>query len=552
MNTENPFFNPHYSTPHETPPFDQIRLEDYEPAFMEGMKRDKAFIDSIVKNPEEPTFDNTVAVTVEDDMLERVSKVFFCLLSSNTSDELDALAQRMAPLLTEHANDILFNREYFMRVKAVVDNHRVLTPEEEMLLKNVYDGFHRAGADLPPEQQEQLRAMNMELSALTLQFSQNKREDTNAFILHLTDKTQIEGLPDTAIDAAANAARERGLEGWVITLQAPSYGPFMTYARDRELRRQLYIAKNTICIHPDDEHNNEDIVRRIVDLRRRRAQLLGYDTYADYVLEHRMARNRQGVEQLLDQLLEAYMPAAQAEIADVEQTARRIEGDDFKMQPWDFSYYSHKLKMERYNIDAEMLRPYFELDRVKEGVFGLATKLYGITFERRTDIPVYHPEVEAFEVKDADGSYLAVLYTDFHPRASKQSGAWMTSFKDQWISKRDGNSRPHVSLVMNFTRPTPTRPALLTLGEVETFLHEFGHALHAIFANTRFASLSGTNVYWDFVELPSQLMENFATRPEWLATFARHYQSGEPLPAELVERIVASNNFHAAGEFLPA
>lgn len=552
----NPFWDKHYPTLHETPPFDKIRLEDYEPAFLEGMKRDREFIDRIAANPEEPTFDNTIAVVSFDDLLERVSKVFHCMLSAETSDELDALAQRMAPLLTQHANDIIFNRRYFERVDAVNRHHRELDAEEQMLLQTCHDGFVRAGANLPEEKQQRLREMNVELSELTLQFSQNKLKETNAFHIHVTDESQLAGLPDTAREAAAATARERGLEGWVFTLQAPSYGPFMTYADDRELRRQMYTAKNTICAH-GDERDNREIVRRIVNLRRERAQLMGYGCYADFVLERRMAENKENVYRLLDQLLEAYLPAARRELEAVEQMARQTEGDDFEMQPWDFSYYSHKLKMQRWNIDAEMLRPYFQLERVKEGVFDLATRLYGITFHERSEIPVYHPDVTAYEVLDADGSFLAVLFTDFHPRTSKQSGAWMTSFKDQWIGPEEGctdlndksqwkNSRPQVSLVMNLTKPTPTKPALLTLGEVETFLHEFGHALHGIFANTRFASLSGTNVYWDFVELPSQLMENFATEPAWLQTFARHYQTGEPLPQELIDRIVASNNFNVA------
>ena len=552
----NPFWDRHYPTPHETPPFDKIRLEDYEPAIMEGMKRDREFIDRIANNPEPPTFDNTIAVVSFDDLLERVSKVFSCMLSADTSDELDALATRLAPLLTQHANDIIFNRRYFERVEAVYKNHRELNAEEQMLLQNCYDGFVRAGVNLPEEKQQRLRQMNVELSELTLQFSQNNLKDTNAFQLHITDEAQLAGLPDSAREAAAAAARERDLDGWLFTLHAPSYGPFMTYADDRELRRQMYMAKNTICTHGDDR-DNRDLVRRIVNLRLERARLMGYECYADLVLERRMAENKGNVFHLLDELIDAYLPAARRELAEVEQLARRLMGSDFEMRPWDFSYFAHKLKMERWNIDAEMLRPYFELGRVKQGVFGLATRLYGITFHERKDIPVYHPDVTAYDVLDGDGTFLAVLYTDFHPRASKQSGAWMTSFKDQWIGPEEGcsdptdasqwkNSRPQVSLVMNLTKPTPTKPSLLTLGEVETFLPEFGHALHGIFANTRFASLSGTNVYWDFVELPSQLMENFATEPAWLQTFARHYETDAPLPQTLIDRIVASNNFNIA------
>ena len=545
MERQNPFYTKHYATPHETAPFDQIRLEDYEPAMLEGIRQDDAFIQGILDNPEAPSFDNTVAVTSPDDLLERVTKVFFNLLSAQTNDEMDALAQKMSPILTEHANNIMFNPRFFQRVKAVYENHGSLTPEEETLLEKSYDGFIRAGAALDEEHKNRLREINAELAQLTLQFSQNNLKDTNAFQLHITDEQQLNGLPDSSREAAALAAKEAGKEGWLFTLHAPSYGPFMTYADDRELRRQMYLAKNTICIKAD-EFNNTEIVRRIVNLRLERAQLLGYRCHADYVLKNRMAESVENVNRLMDQLLEAYMEPARREMQEIADLARLQQGQDFQLMPWDFSYYGHKLKMQRFNIDAEMLRPYFELARVKEGVFGLATKLYGITFRENKEIPVYHPDVTAYEVLDEDGTFLAVLYTDFFPRSSKQAGAWMTSYKDQWISKEDGNSRPHVSLVMNFTKPTETKPALLTLGEVETFLHEFGHALHGIFANTRFAALSGTNVYWDFVELPSQFMENFAVEPAFLNTFARHYQTGEPIPQELLDRIVQSRNFNVA------
>ena len=565
----NPFFTKHYKTPHETAPFNEIRLEDYEPAMLEGIRQDSAFIQSIIDNPEAPTFDNTIAVTTPDDLLERVTKVFYNLLSADTTDEMEALAQKMAPILTEHANDILFNKEYFQRVKAVYDQYhsqengepstekpRELTPEENTLLETSYEGFVRAGAALDEQQQQRLREINNEMALLTLQFSQNNLKETNAFELHITDEADLAGLPDSAREAAALAAQENGKQGWLFTLHAPSYGPFITYADNRELRRQMYMAKNTICIQ-DNEQNNVEIVRKIVNLRQERAQLLGYRTYADFVLKHRMAESASNVYDLMDKLLDAYLEPARKELADIEAIARESQGDDFQLQPWDFSYYGHKLKMQRYDIDAEMLRPYLELARVKEGVFGLATRLYGITFRENTEIPVYHPDVDAYEVLDADGSFLAVLYCDFFPRKGKQSGAWMTSYKDQWIGPEDDcptpndpstwtNSRPHVSLVMNFTKPTATKPALLTLGEVETFLHEFGHALHGIFANTRFASLSGTNVYWDFVELPSQIMENWAVEPEFLNTFARHYQTGEPLPQDLIDRIVSSRNFNVA------
>lgn len=544
-NRRNPFFAHPYETPHDTAPFDQIRLEDYEPAFMEGIRQDDELTDTIVNNPEPPTFDNTISFSVPDNLLGRVGNVFFNLLSAETNDDMDALAQKMSPILTEHANNVLLNEKLFARVKAVYESHRELTPEEQMLLEKSYDGFIRSGANLSPEDKEKFRAISKELGQLTLQFSQNNLKETNAFLLLLTDKQDLAGLPESAIEAAALAAKERNLEGWLFTLHAPSYNPFMTYADNRELRKRMYMARNTICTH-DNDCNNTDIVRRIVNLRRERAQLLGYPTFADFILQKRMAENSENVYKLLNDLLEAYLPTAREEVKAVEQKAKETEGEDFVLQPWDFGYYAHKLQLEKFNLDAEMLRPYFELSRVKEGVFGLATRLYGITFKENKDIPVYHPDVTAYEVFDKDGSYLAVLYTDFHPRKGKQSGAWMTSYKDQWIDEDGTDHRPHVSVTMNLTKPTESKPALLTLGEVETFLHEFGHALHGIFSRTRFESLSGTSVYWDFVELPSQIMENFSVERDFLNTFAKHYQSGEPLPDELIDRIVQSRNFNAA------
>ena len=380
---------------------------------------------------------------------------------------------------------------------------------------------------------------------LTLQFSQNLLKENKAYTLHITDKAQLDGLPETAIAAAAQNAKEKEQEGWVFTLDYPSYSPFMTYSTQRELRKEMYMARNTECIH-DNDSNNLEICKRLVNLRRELAQLLGFDTYADYVLKHRMATNIDNVYQLLNDLIAAYKPTAVKEVAEIEALAKKLEGDDFDIKPWDFSYYSHKLQMEKFNLDAEMLRPYFQLDKVIDGVFGLANKLYGITFKENKDIPVYHPDVKAYEVFDKDGSYLAVFYADFFPRKGKQGGAWMTEFQGQWIDHKGNNVRPHVSVVMNFTKPTEEKPALLTLGEVETFLHEFGHSLHGMFANTRFESLSGTNVWWDFVELPSQFMENYAVEKDFLRTFAFHFQTGEPLPDELIERIVKSRNFMAA------
>ena len=550
INRKNPFFEP-YNTPHDTVPFDRIALDDYEEAFMEGIRRDDEEIEKTVNNPEEPTFENTI-VRIDNekgnhyyDLLDRVSNVFSCMLSAETSDELDELAQKMSPILTKHSNDVRLNKRLFERIKYVYEHHRELTPEEKMLLDNCYDGFVRSGALLNDEDKERLRTLTEEASMLSLQFSQNLLKENKAFKLHITDKAQLDGLPDTAIEAAAQNAAEENEEGWIFTLDYPSYSPLMTYSKQRELRRQLYMAKNTECTH-DNKENNIEICKRIVNLRREIAQLLGNDTYADYVLKHRMASNTQNVYKLLNDLIDAYKPTAEKEVEEIRELAHKLEGDDFTVEPWDFSYYSHKLQMERYNLDAEMLRPYFELKNVIKGVFGLATTLYGITFKENTDIPVYHPDVKAYEVFDKDGSYLAVLYADFYPRKGKQGGAWMTEFQGQWIDRKGNNVRPHVSVVMNFTKPTAEKPALLTLGEVETFLHEFGHSLHGMFANTRFESLSGTNVWWDFVELPSQFMENYAVEKDFLRTFAFHYKTGEPIPDELIERIVKSRNFMAA------
>ena len=545
----NPFFEP-YNTPHDTVPFDKIKLEDFEEAFMEGIRRDDEQIEKTINNPDKPTFDNTIINAEEDkdgyyDLLSRVSNVFSNLLSAETNDELDALAQKMQPILTKHANDVRLNKRLFERIKAVHRHHRKLTDEEKRLLDNCYDGFVRSGALLDDDGKERLRKLTEEAGMLSLQFSQNLLKENKAYRLHITDETQLDGLPDTAREAAATTAKEQGLEGWVFTLDYPSYSPFMTYATNRELRRQMYMARNTVCTH-DNAENNLEICKRLVNLRREIAQLLGYKTYADYVLKHRMAGTARNVYKLLDDLIEAYKPTAEKEVEAISKMARKMEGKNFKVEPWDFSYYSHKLQLKKFDLDSEMLRPYFELSNVIKGVFGLANRLYGITFKENKDIPVYHQDVKAYEVFDKDGTYLAVFYADFFPRKGKQGGAWMTEFQGQWIDRKGVNVRPHVSVVMNLTKPTDEKPALLTLGEVETFLHEFGHSLHGMFANTRFESLSGTNVWWDFVELPSQFMENYSVEKDFLRTFAFHYQTGEPLPDELIGRIVKSRNFMAA------
>ena len=550
MNThrENPFLHA-YGTPHETVPFNRIELNDYEPAIREGMDEEDREIERITDNTEPPTFENTIlALENSGALLERVTTVFFNLMSAETCDEMDALAEKMMPELSEHSNNISLNPKLFSRIKQVYAQKESLklTAEEEQLLQKTYDGFMRNGADLSDSDKEIYRKLSAELSSLTLKFAQNHLKETNSFELVLTDKNELEGLPESTVEAARHAAEEKGKKDcWMFTLQAPSYVPFMKYSAKRGLRKKLYMAYNTQCTHAN-EYNNTEIVKRIVNIRMEMAQLLGFKDFADYVLRKRMAENSGNVYKLLNDLLDAYSPAARKEVEEVEKLARETEGENFILMPWDFSYYAEKLKDRKYSLNDEELRPYFELGKVKQGVFGLATRLYGITFKENKEIPVYHPDVQAYEVYDKDGSYLAVLYADFHPRAGKRSGAWMTSYKEQWTDAEGNNSRPHVSITTNFTKPTSDRPALLTFSEVTTFLHEFGHALHGIFANTRFKSMSGTNVYWDFVELPSQIMENFATEKEFLSTFARHYVTGEPIPEELIRRIIDSSNFNAA------
>ena len=548
MNAQNPFFEK-YTTPYGTVPFDKIKTEHYEPAIREGIRQQAAEIDAIVNNPEAPTFANTIlAYEKSGELLDRVTTVFGNLRSAETNDDLQILAQEMMPLLSEHSNNISLNEELFKRVKAVYNQKEQLnlTPEQTKLLENIYDGFIRRGANLQGEAKKQYRQLTKELSSLTLQFSENNLKEINNYQLVLTDKAQLAGLPESAIEAAAETAKEKGVEGWVFTLQAPSYIPFMTYADNRDLRHELYMAYNTKCTH-NNEYNNIDIVKKLVNTRMAIAQLLGYENFAQYTLKKRMAEDSDAVYNLLNQLLEAYTPTAKKEYQEVQELARQEQGAEFTVMPWDWSYYSNKLKDKKFNINEEMLRPYFELEKVKEGVFGLATRLYGITFKKNTDIPVYHKDVDAYEVLDKDNKTLAILYTDFHPRTGKRAGAWMTEYKGQWIDEKTGeNSRPHVSIVMNFTKPTGNKPALLTFDEVETFLHEFGHSLHGMFANSTYESLSGTSVYWDFVELPSQIMENFAIEKEFLNTFAQHYQTDEKLPEELIKRMVDASNFNAA------
>lgn len=544
MADENPFFKP-YDTPYGTPPFDKIKIEHYEPAFDEAIRQHRVEIETIAANPFAPTFRNTIAaMEYSGEMLNRVSGVFFNLLSAESNDEMMMISQRLSPKLSEHSNNINLNEKLFARVKTVYDNRLTsgLVPEQIRLVEKYYEQFENSGATLSAEDKETYRKLSMELSKTTLDFGQNNLKETNRFEMLLTDEADLAGLPGSVLEAAVAKAKSKGKEGWMFDLSAPSYIGFMKYSTRRDLREKLYMAYNTKSVM-GGEFDNKENIRKIVNLRLQVAHLLGYGNYAAYALKNRMAKNEEGVYNLLDQLARAYGETARQEVKEVEALAAKMEGKPIEIQPWDWSYYSDKLKDERFDLNDEMTRPYFELENVKKGVFGLATDLYGLTFVKNSQTPVYHPEVEAFDVMDVNGDFLAVLFTDFHPREGKRSGAWMSSFKSQFV-KNGVDSRPHITIVMNFTRPTETKPALLTFDEVETFLHEFGHALHGMLAKSTYETLSGTSVYRDFVELPSQIMENWLVEKEYLDKFAFHYQTGEKMPAELVRKIVDAANYN--------
>lgn len=543
-NAQNPFLGK-YKTLHETVPFDKIKFEHYEPAFDEGMKRHEKEIDAIVNNPAAPTFENTiVALEKSGDLLTRVSSVFFNLNSSESSDQMMDLSQKLSPKLSEHSNNINLNEKLFERVKAVYDQKDKLglNPEELKLLDNTYKGFVKRGANLNDTDKDKYRKISMELGQATLSFGQNVLKETNKYELVVENVADLKGLPQREIDAAKARAEANGKSGYSFNLSAPVYIPFMRYVENRDLRKELWTAYNSRCMN-GGEFDNKENIKNIANLRLANAQLFGKSTFADMVLEDRMAKQPENVYKLLNDLMTAFKPTAMQEVAEVKGFAVGREGKNIDIMPWDWSFYSEKLKDSKFQINDEMLRPYFELNNVTKGVFGLATDLYSITFKENKKIPVYHPEVKAYEVFDQDGKFLSVLYTDFHPRAGKRPGAWMTEFKGQYKEKGK-DSRPHVTIVMNFTRPTADTPALLTYDEVETFLHEFGHAIHGMFANTTFESMSGTNVYRDFVELPSQIMENWLPEKEFLDKFAVHYKTGDKIPAEYIEKIVASNNFN--------
>ncbi|WP_427875285.1 M3 family metallopeptidase [Flavobacterium sp. MMS24-S5] len=532
-----------FITKHNTAPFSQIKIEDYVPAFQEGIALAKAEIDAIVNNPDVPTFENIiVAMDFSGDILDRLSSIFFNLNSAETNDEMQKIAQEVSPLLSEFGNDIRLNADLFARVKAVYDQKESLNlnPEQTTLLDKKYKSFSRNGANLPEDKKNQLREIDKELSKLSLQFGENVLAETNNFELHLTDEKDLSGLPEGTIEAARLLAKNQEKEGWIFTLDHPSYVPFLTYADNRELRKKMAIAFGAKAFQ-NNEFNNEENVLKIAKLRHERANLLGYKTHAHFVLEERMAESPEKVFSFLNDLLAKAKPAAQKEFAELTAFAKELDGIE-QLEKWDGAYYSEKLKQQLFNLDDEKLKPYFQLEKVLDGAFTVAKKLYGLTFTEVFDIDKYHEEVTTYEVKDANGNLVSIFYADFFPRKGKRNGAWMTSFKSQYV--KDGiNERPHISNVCNFTKPTETKPSLLTFNEVTTLFHEFGHGLHGMLADTVYPSLSGTSVYWDFVELPSQIMENWCYEPEALALFANHYETGEIIPIEYVQKIKESASF---------
>lgn len=535
--------NKPFDTEYQTAPFSKIKTEDFLPSVKEEIEKTKAEIDLITSNPEAPSFKNTIeALEFSGEQLERVTAVFFNLNSAETNDEIQKTAQEISPLLSEFGNDIRLNKVLFDRVKAVYDNRESLslTQEQLMLLDKKYKSFSRNGANLPEEKKKQLRKIDMELSKLSLTFGENVLAETNKYELHITKEEDLSGLPEGAIEAAKQEAESRSKEGWVITLNYPSYIPFMTYADNRKLRKQISLAFGSKSFH-NDLLDNQDIVKKIANLRHQRANLLGYKTHAHFVLEERMAETPEKVNSFLDNLLKKAKPAAEKEFQELESFAKESDGID-QLQKWDGAYYTEKLKQKRFDLDDEKLKPFFKLDHVIEGVFAVANKLYDLHFEETNGIDKYHEDVKTYKVLNNKKELVSIFYADFHPRTGKRNGAWMTSFKHQY--KKDGeDSRPHISIVCNFTKPTETKPSLLTFNEVTTLFHEFGHALHGMLANTTYPSLSGTSVYWDFVELPSQVLENWCYEKEALDIFAKHYRTGETIPMEYVEKIKASANF---------
>ena len=532
-----------FATPHDTAPFSQIKNSDFMPAFTAAIASAKKEIDAIIVNPEPPTFENTIAaMDYSGAVLDRISSIFFNLHSAETNDEIQHIAQEVSPMLSEFGNDVRLNEKLFARIKAVYNqkDKLVLTPEESTLLDKKYKSFSRNGANLSDEKKNQLREIDKELSRLGLEFGENVLAETHAFQLHITDKKDLSGLPEGTIEAAREIAANLGKEGWIFTLDYPSYVPFMTYADNRELRKQMAIAFGSKGFQKN-EYNNENHVLQIAKLRFERAKLLGYDSHAHFVLEERMAESPLKVKTFLNDLLAKAKPAAEREFAQLTNFAKELHGIE-TLEKWDGAYYSEKLKQQLFELDDEKLKPYFQLEKVLEGAFSIAGKLFGLHFTEVDAIDKYHAEVKTYEVKDVNGQLVSIFYADFFPRKGKRNGAWMTSYKSQFV-ENGLNERPHVSIVCNFTKPTETKPSLLTFNEVTTLFHEFGHALHGMLADTVYASLSGTSVYWDFVELPSQIFENWCYEPEALALFARHYQTNEMIPLEYIQKIKESASF---------
>ncbi|WP_027585157.1 M3 family metallopeptidase [Prolixibacter bellariivorans] len=534
-----------WNTPHETAPFNSIKTEDFVPAIDVALTEARKDVDAIINNSDPATFQNTIeALEVSGEKLDRVAGVLFNLNSAETNKELQAVAREVSPKLSEFGNYVSLNEDLFKRVKAVYDKRESLdlTAEQAKLLENSYKGFVRRGANLQGEAKKRYAEITTELAQLSLKFGENVLEETNAFELLITDEKDLSGLPEAVREAAEQLAKSKGKEGWMFNLQYPSYLPFMKYADNRELREKMYKAYTSRAFK-DNEYNNEETIHKIVNLRLEKANLLGFKSHADYVLSERMAETPEKVNSFLEELHEASKPYAEKEFKEVTDFAKAkgLKGD---LQRWDWAYYSEKLKTEKFGFDEEEVKPYFQLEKVREGVFELAHRLYGLNFKENKDIQVYHPDVTAYDVFNEDGSFLSVLYLDFFPRDGKRGGAWMNDFRAQ--SNINGKmERPIITVVTNFTKPTETKPSLLTFDEVETFLHEFGHSLHGMLANTVYPSMSGTGVYRDFVELPSQIMENWATEKEWLDLFAVHYKTGEKIPAELVHKLIEARNFQS-------
>ena len=530
--------------PYGAPQFDKIKTEHYLPAFEQAITEAKAEIDAIVNNPDAPTFENTIAALDEaGGRLNDAAGIFYNLMEADTNDQMQDIAEKVSPMMTEYSMYVSLNEPLFARVKAVHESAEGLEPDQARLLEKTWKSFVRSGANLGAEDKETYSKLSEQLSLLTLQYGKNVLAATNSFTLNLTDEADLEGLPDFVREAAVETAKSKEMEGWAFDLSAPSYGAFMKYSTRRDLRQKMWMAYNTRAT--EGENSNIELCRQIAESRLKIANILGYETYADYALEKRMAKNPQTVNEFIQKLLEPSLPAAKAEVKELYEYARANGFEDSEIQPWDFGFWSEKLKDARYSINDEQLKPYFRLESCIDAAFGLAGKLYGLTFEERKDIPVYHPDVKVYDVKDADGVHKALFYADFFPRASKRGGAWMTEFRGQSIVN-GVEKRPFISLVTNFTKPTAGKPALLTHDELTTLLHEFGHSLHGILAEGRYSSLTGTNVSRDFVELPSQIMENWAFEPEFLDTFARHFETGEALPDTLINKIVEAKNYNAA------